>query len=108
VLDFCCQLTMVEVEGSNYPLNTSSLIQNKLPYDLTAFKSLRHLAMTEADVTQVKDAQMVRAHAHTLAVHHSQLRAVATIAMCDALHKDISSASENYIWHRCDFILKMA
>jgi hypothetical protein len=103
VLDFCCHLTMVEVEGSNYPLNTSSLIQNKLPFDLTAFKSLRHLAMTDVDVTQIRDAQVVRAHAHTLAVHHSQLRSVATIAMCDALHKDIASAGENYIWHRYNF-----
>ncbi|XP_059481181.1 nischarin [Neocloeon triangulifer] len=100
VLDFCCQLTMVEVEGSNYPLNNSSLIPNKLPFNLSAFKSVRHLVMGEVDVTQIKEAQNIRAHVHSLAVHHSQLRSVATIAMCDALHKDICSAGENYIWHR--------
>ncbi|CAB3386434.1 Hypothetical predicted protein [Cloeon dipterum] len=100
VLDFCWQLTKVEIEGSNFPLNTSNLIQNNLPYNLSAFKSLRHLVMTEVNVTQIKDAQNIRAHVHSLAVHHSQLRSIATLAMCDALHKDVASAGEDYTWHR--------
>lgn len=100
VLDFCCQLARVEVEGSNFPINSSNLVPNQLSFDLIAFKSLQHLFMTDVVVTNIRDAQVVRSNLESLAIHHSQLRSIATIAMCDALHKDVKNAGDGYIWHK--------
>lgn len=73
---------------------------NKLPFDLIGFKSLSHLVMTDVNVTNICDANVLRSNLQSLIVRHSQLRSIATLAMCDALHKDAKNAGDEYIWHK--------
>lgn len=100
VLDFCCQLTTVTIKGSNDPVGTSNIIQNNLPFELSAFKTVQRLNIIDCPVSNIFSIGMMRSTVNSLNVHHAELKGITQVLLCDDLHKNVTYTGETHAWKK--------
>lgn len=89
VLDFLTNIESLEIVGNRDFYRNSNLILNNLPYDLSAFKSLKHLYFNCANVSSLMCARSLRSTLETLSAHSCGLKSVAEVLVCDSVHKNL-------------------
>lgn len=75
--------------GSRDFFRNSNLILNHLPFDLMAFKNLKHLCFNSANLSSLICARNLRTSLKSLAAHSCGLKSVVDILVCDNVHKRI-------------------
>lgn len=88
VLDYCSHLIELIIQGSNKPVNKSNIIPNKLPYEMSAFKSLEKLVMFHCNFETIYDMSNLRKTLKSLDIQNSGLKHLGQGLLCDQLHKD--------------------
>ena len=79
----------LEVKGNCDFHRASNLICNNLPFDLSAFKNLKHLSLIDVNVNSLVCARNLRSSLETLAAHGSGIKSLAEILVCDNVHKNL-------------------
>ncbi|XP_054262499.1 nischarin [Macrosteles quadrilineatus] len=99
VLDFCCQLLKVEVEGSWDPIESSDIIPNKCAFELSAFKNVQELLLNKVCVGRIYDTGTMRHTLRKLTVTECSLQSPADILLCDVVHKEcVTEVPEEKKW----------
>lgn len=68
ILDFCCQLHSLNIEGSYEKLGTSDVVPNNLHFDLVPFKSLQELTVLGVPMGCIQSVGMY--HNYTLKIQN--------------------------------------
>lgn len=89
VLDFLANIESLEIVGNRDFYRNSNLILNNLPFDLSAFKSLKHLCFNGANVSSLMCARSLRTSLETLSAHSCGLKTMIEILVCDSVHKNL-------------------
>ncbi|XP_068578165.1 nischarin isoform X1 [Cebidichthys violaceus] len=71
ILDFTCRLRYLKMSGTRGPVGTSNIQENSLPYDLSVFKSLVQIEISEGSSQQIRGLSSLRSSLATLSIHHS-------------------------------------
>lgn len=71
ILDFTCRLKYLKICGAQGPVGTSNIQENSLPFDLSIFKSLLQIEITECNSQQISGLSSLRQTLATMSVHHS-------------------------------------
>lgn len=100
VLDFCCQLTDLTIEGSNVPVGTSNIIPNNLLFELSAFKTVRRLNLVSFPVCNIFSIGTLRCTVNSLNVHNAALKEITQVLLCDDLHKNVIHTGESHSWKK--------
>ncbi|XP_057364986.1 nischarin-like [Daphnia carinata] len=99
VLDFLANIESLEIVGNRDFYRNSNLILNSLPYDLSAFKSLKHLCFNGANVSSLMCARSLRNNLETLSAHSCGLKTVIEVLVCDSVHKNLEVKIDSpYVW----------
>ncbi|KAK6625870.1 hypothetical protein RUM43_006169 [Polyplax serrata] len=88
VLDYCLQLSELNVQGSNSSLRNSDIIPNQLSYELTPFKLLNKLVLDEVNCKMIRDLGDLRSTLKTLEIHNSKLSTLSELLLCDQTYKE--------------------
>lgn len=95
VLDFCCQLDSLEVEGSWGTIGTSDIVPNNCAFDLSALKNLKELLLNRVSVERIYDTGTLRQTLTKLTVTQCKLQSLVDILLCDAVHKECTEDIPN-------------
>jgi len=99
VLDYLSNIEQLEIVGSRDFHRNSNLIQNNLPFDLSAFKNIKHLCFSSANVSSLICARNLRASLESLSAHSCGLKSLEDILICDNVHKNLDGkVSTHFIW----------
>uniref|UniRef100_A0A8C6SWT1 Nischarin n=1 Tax=Neogobius melanostomus TaxID=47308 RepID=A0A8C6SWT1_9GOBI len=71
ILDFTCRLKYLKISGAQGPVGSSNIQENSLPFDLSIFKSLLQIEITECSSQQISGLSSLRQTLATMSVHHS-------------------------------------
>ncbi|XP_020486354.2 nischarin isoform X1 [Labrus bergylta] len=71
ILDFTCRLRYLKVSGTRGPVGTSNIEESSLPFDLSVFKSLLQIEISECSSQQIQGLSCLRSSLATLSIHHS-------------------------------------
>ncbi|KAK9529582.1 hypothetical protein VZT92_013664 [Zoarces viviparus] len=71
ILDFACRLRYLKMSGTRGPVGTSNIQESSLPYDLSVFKSLVQIEISEGSSEQIRGLSSLRSSLATLSIHHS-------------------------------------
>ncbi|XP_072296019.1 nischarin [Eucyclogobius newberryi] len=71
ILDFTCRLKYLKISGTKEPVGTSNIQENSLPFDLSIFKSLLQIEISECSSPQISGLTSLRKTLATMSVHHS-------------------------------------
>ncbi|KAL6112409.1 nisch [Pungitius sinensis] len=71
ILDFTCRLRYLKMSGSRGPVGTSNIQESSLPYDLSVFKALLQIEISECSSQQIRGLSSLRSSLATLSLHHS-------------------------------------
>nr|XP_040060658.1 nischarin isoform X5 [Gasterosteus aculeatus aculeatus] len=71
ILDFTCRLRYLKVSGTRGPVGTSNIHESSLPYDLSVFKALLQIEISECSSQQIRGLSSLRSSLATLSLHHS-------------------------------------
>ncbi|XP_056129521.1 nischarin [Lampris incognitus] len=71
ILDFTCRLRYLKVTGTRGPVGTSNIQEIRLPFDLSIFRSLLHIEISECSWQQIGGFPSLRSILATLSIHHS-------------------------------------
>ncbi|XP_051932524.1 nischarin isoform X1 [Hippocampus zosterae] len=71
ILDFTCRLRYLKVCGTRGPVGSSNILERNLPFDLSFFKSLLQIEISECTAQQIGGLSSLRASLVTLNIHHS-------------------------------------
>ncbi|XP_059184369.1 nischarin isoform X2 [Centropristis striata] len=71
ILDFTCRLRYLKMCGSRGPVGTSNIQESCLPFDLSVFKSLLQIEISECSSQQIRGLSSLRSSLATLSIHHS-------------------------------------
>lgn len=71
ILDFTCRLRYLKMCGTRGPVGTSNIQESTLPFDLSVFKSLLQIEISECSSQQIRGLSSLRASLATLSIHHS-------------------------------------
>ncbi|XP_062842649.1 nischarin [Trichomycterus rosablanca] len=71
ILDFACRLKYLKIPGTKGAVGTSNIEEESLPFDLSVFKSLLQIEMTECSSGQIKGISSLKSTLATLTVHNS-------------------------------------
>jgi len=96
VLDFCCQLSEVTIEGNDKTLPTTNIIPNSLPLHLGIFKTLHHLCLQRVNCSKLTDLGPLRQTLKEITVNECCIQNLADIFLCDQTHKLDFSAQNHW------------
>lgn len=96
VMDFCSQLEHLCIVGSLAKFQSSNLIPNRLPFELSAFKSLQFLEVGGINFEQLYSTGTLRSLLQNIRVHKTAVTSISQILLCDVIHKSVVNQSE--IW----------
>ncbi|KAF7650462.1 hypothetical protein LDENG_00125810 [Lucifuga dentata] len=88
ILDFTCRLRYLKISGTRGPVGTSNIQESSLPFDLSVFKSLLQIEISECSSQQIGGLSSLRSSLVTLSVHNS------TCTMMSILVPEASEFSE--------------
>ncbi|XP_041637463.1 nischarin isoform X2 [Cheilinus undulatus] len=71
ILDFTCRLRYLKVSGTRGPVGTSNIEETSLPFDLSIFKSLLQIEISECSSHQIRGLSSLRSSLATLSIHRS-------------------------------------
>ncbi|XP_008407084.1 nischarin isoform X2 [Poecilia reticulata] len=71
ILDFTCRLRYLKISGSRGPVGTSNIEESSLPFDLSVFKSLLQIEISDCSSQQIQGLPSLRASLATLSLHRS-------------------------------------
>ncbi|XP_077582006.1 nischarin [Stigmatopora nigra] len=71
ILDFACRLRYLKICGTRGPLGSSDILETALPFDLSFFKSLLQIEISECDARQIRGLSSLRSTLVTLSIHNS-------------------------------------
>ncbi|XP_043977674.1 nischarin isoform X2 [Gambusia affinis] len=71
ILDFTCRLRYLKISGSRGPVGTSNIQETSLPFDLSVFKSLLQIEISDCSSQQIQGLPSLRASLATLNLHRS-------------------------------------
>ncbi|XP_035517860.1 nischarin [Morone saxatilis] len=71
ILDFTCRLRYLKMSGTRGPVGTSNIQESSLPFDLSVFKSLLQIEISECSSQQIQGLSSLRSSLATLSMHHS-------------------------------------
>ncbi|XP_035488798.2 nischarin isoform X2 [Scophthalmus maximus] len=71
ILDFTCRLRYLKISGTSGPVGTSNIRENSLPFDLSVFKSLLQIEISECSSRQIRGLSSLRSSLVTMSIHHS-------------------------------------
>ncbi|XP_034020794.1 nischarin isoform X2 [Thalassophryne amazonica] len=71
ILDFTCRLRYLKIAGTKGPFGTSSIEESTLPFDLSVFKSLLQMEISECSSQQIGGLSSLRSSLVTLTIHQS-------------------------------------
>lgn len=87
VLDFCYQMTELNLIGSDEPLAASNIVPNKLPLKFSFFKKLETLNLQDVNCANMTDMGSLRTTLKHLSVNRCQIKNLAELLLCDQIHK---------------------
>ncbi|KAM7421986.1 hypothetical protein PAMA_010187 [Pampus argenteus] len=70
ILDFTCRLRYLKISGTTGPVGTSNIQESSLPFDLSVFKSLLQIEISECSSQQIQGLASLRSSLATLSIHH--------------------------------------
>ena len=91
VLDFLSNIESLEIVGNRDFYRNSNLILNNLPFDLSAFKNLKHLCFNGANVSSLVSARSLRPTLESLSAKGCGIKSVLDILVCDNVHKNLEA-----------------
>uniref|UniRef100_A0A7N8WN65 Nischarin n=1 Tax=Mastacembelus armatus TaxID=205130 RepID=A0A7N8WN65_9TELE len=71
ILDFTCRLRYLKISGTRGPVGTSNIQESSLPFDLSVFKSLLQIEVSDCSSQQIQGLSSLRSSLATLCVHRS-------------------------------------
>uniref|UniRef100_A0A671XWV3 Nischarin n=1 Tax=Sparus aurata TaxID=8175 RepID=A0A671XWV3_SPAAU len=71
ILDFTCRLRYLKMCGTTGPVGTSNIQESSLPFDLSVFKSLLQIEISECSSQQIRGLPSLRSSLATLSIHRS-------------------------------------
>ncbi|XP_048110185.1 nischarin isoform X3 [Alosa alosa] len=71
ILDFTCRLKYLKIPGTKGVVGTSNIQEDRLPFDLSVFKSLLQIEISNCDSAQINGLPSLKPTLATLSVHHS-------------------------------------
>ncbi|XP_029947828.1 nischarin isoform X2 [Salarias fasciatus] len=71
ILDFTCRLRYLKISGTRGPVGTSNIQESTLPFDLSFFKSLLQIEISECSSHQIQGLPSLRSSLATLSIHRS-------------------------------------
>ncbi|XP_061689073.1 LOW QUALITY PROTEIN: nischarin [Syngnathoides biaculeatus] len=71
ILDFTCRLRYLKICGTRDPVGSSNILEASLPFDLTFFKSLLQIEISECTAQQIEGLPSLRSSVVTLNIRHS-------------------------------------
>uniref|UniRef100_I3IVE1 Nischarin n=1 Tax=Oreochromis niloticus TaxID=8128 RepID=I3IVE1_ORENI len=71
ILDFTCRLRYLKISGTRGPVGTSNIQETSLPFDLSVFKSLLQIEITECSSQQIRGLSSLRSSLVTMSIHRS-------------------------------------
>ncbi|XP_076599928.1 nischarin isoform X2 [Chaetodon auriga] len=71
ILDFTCRLRYLKICGTRGPVGTSNIQESSLPFDLSVFKSLLQIEISECSSQQIRGLSSLRSSLATLSIHYS-------------------------------------
>ncbi|XP_041812795.1 nischarin [Chelmon rostratus] len=71
ILDFTCRLRYLKMSGTRGPVGTSNIQESSLPFDLSVFKSLLQIEISECSSRQIRGLPSLRSSLATLSIHYS-------------------------------------
>ncbi|XP_074525644.1 nischarin [Halichoeres trimaculatus] len=71
ILDFTCRLRYLKVSGTRGPVGTSNIEESSLPFDLSVFKSLLQIEISDCSSQQIRGLSSLRSSLATLSIHRS-------------------------------------
>lgn len=89
VLDFLSSIESLEILGSRDFHKSSNLILNNLRFDLTSFKSLKHLSIEYGNIGCLTCARNLRNTLQTLTVRNCAVKSIIDVLLCDNIHKNV-------------------
>ncbi|XP_013870780.1 nischarin [Austrofundulus limnaeus] len=69
ILDFTCRLRYLKISGTRGPVGTSNIQESSLPFDLSIFKSLLHVEISDCSSQQIQGLPSLRSSLETMSVH---------------------------------------
>lgn len=100
ILDFCSQVTSLNIEGSYEKFGSSNIIPNELYFDLIPFKSLVDLKILGVPMQCIQSVGSLRESLISLSVHIAGVVSLNEFLLVDVLHKDQSSVADTVIWKK--------
>jgi len=103
VMDACCSMESLTLQGSKDNIGSSNLSFNKLSYDFLAFKSLQRLEVWNIlfDAEHITTLGMLRSTLKELIVCDSDVKTVSEVLLCDNPHYKPDSSlpiSQSLTW----------
>ncbi|XP_034540452.1 nischarin [Notolabrus celidotus] len=71
ILDFTCRLRYLKVSGTRGPVGTSNIEESSLPFDLSVFKALLQIEISDCSSLQIRGLSSLRLSLATLSIHRS-------------------------------------
>ncbi|KAL1251605.1 hypothetical protein QQF64_019401 [Cirrhinus molitorella] len=71
ILDFTCRLKYLKIPGKKAKVGTSNIEEHSLPFDLSIFKSLLQIEISDCDAGQIKGLPSLKPTLATLSIHLS-------------------------------------
>ncbi|XP_029007039.1 nischarin isoform X2 [Betta splendens] len=71
ILDFTCRLRYLKISGSRGSVGTSNIQECSLPFDLSVFKSLLQIEISECSSQQIQGLSTLRSSLATMSIHRT-------------------------------------
>lgn len=100
VLDFCSQLKCIKIEGSNNKYETSNIVPNQLPFELSAFKIVDTLILFNVNLSNIDSLGTLKESVTAISVKQCNAKLLSDILLCDELHKSVESITDEKKWSK--------
>ncbi|XP_043473374.1 nischarin-like [Leptopilina heterotoma] len=98
VLELNSHLTTLTIQGSWSYYGTSNIVPSALKVELSNFKNVEHLTITNFPVEKIYNMGTLRDTVKVLNIHNTELKNIVELAMCEEVHKHITSANDSHVW----------
>uniref|UniRef100_A0A3P8VZV1 Nischarin n=1 Tax=Cynoglossus semilaevis TaxID=244447 RepID=A0A3P8VZV1_CYNSE len=71
ILDFTCRLRYLKISGARDHVGTSNIQERSLPFDLSVFKSLLQIEISDCSFQQIQGLSSLRSSLATMSTHRS-------------------------------------